>query len=200
MCTESLPHFVIVFFNAISWVLCWVLPYIHQHEKLSWLAWCFALHASGKIWKVLGHKRRADSKFSSKFGDLFHGFWGLWDMMSWEVEDEAVECLGDRYVHMETIAEGNYGQVAKMKDKATCLTCPIKWGIRRRISAKPGSTSFAMYTYTYIFLLRRFTHRYFVLDYITGWTLDSRHEVTLQTLHTSIACDRLCIFLGWGHW
>ena len=43
------------------------------------------------------------------------------------MEDDAVEFLEDRYVHMETIAEGNYGQVAKMKDKATCLTCPIKW-------------------------------------------------------------------------
>lgn len=34
--------------------------------------------------------------------------------------------LGDRYVHMETIAEGNYGQVAKMKDKVTGKVVAVK--------------------------------------------------------------------------
>jgi len=46
--------------------------------------------------------------------------------LPFKVEDEAVECLGDRYVHMETIAEGNYGQVAKMKDKVTGKVVAVK--------------------------------------------------------------------------
>eukprot|EP00435_Cladocopium_sp_Y103_P011068 s4008_g2.t2 len=43
-----------------------------------------------------------------------------------KVEDEAVECLGNRYMHIETIAEGNYGQVAKMKDMVTGKAVAVK--------------------------------------------------------------------------
>ena len=78
------------FLNAIScgttcWVLCWVLPYVHQHEKLSWSAWCFALHASGKYWGTR-EERTANSVANLEICSMGFGVCETWCPERWKMK------------------------------------------------------------------------------------------------------------------